>query len=157
MQFNKYAFATEIEEGSNLFEVFYISVFESDSDIAKRWKIGTSDGKAIVLNVTDYVKNNKITFGSVWDGNKFILPAVQDNSEMLKGLDTLDPWVYESGSLFFALISNNKVFGRSIEHLNIEMWDAATSNKVILLDLTDIKPFGVGYVWDGSTLTPPTE
>ena len=149
MQFDKYALATEIEEGSNLFEIFNIRIFNSDSEISQRWKIGTSDQKAVAMNVTGL---DNITFDSIWDGKKFNLP---DTKQRNLGPIIFDIWEHEPNSLSLAFMSNNKVFGRITQHVELEKFEAAFSNKVVIIDVSNIKPVGLGYIWNGSTIETP--
>jgi len=151
MKFDKYALATEIEENSNLFEVFEIIIFESDSEISKRWKSGTSNQNAIAMNVTGL---DNLTFDSFWDGQKFNLP---DNKERVVGHDVFDIWGHEENSLSLAFLSKNKIFGRVTKHNDIEKFEAAFSNKVLVIDASDVKLFGLGYIWDGSSFSLPKD
>lgn len=151
MKFDKYALATEIEDNSNLFEIFDIIIVDGDSDISKRWKPAASTLRAVAMDVTNY---DNVAYNSIWDGTKFTLP---DNHSNI-GSDIFDVWSRNEGSINHALMLDNKVFGKIVQHLDslqYNKYKAAFSNKVVVIDVTDMKSFGLGYIWNGSEVLPP--
>lgn len=136
----KYAFAVQLEENSNLFEIFDIILINqsSNNEMINRWKKGFLNG-----NVTLLKNNNveKISENSFWDGEKFIFN------------NNFKSFEYYNKNLSIVLLSNNYVFGL----INLpedqyvkDKYEAALDSNVIGIDISNIDNVELGSIWNGT-------
>lgn len=136
---NTYAFAVQLEENSNFFEIFVITSIYVDmpNNIFIRWQNGFLNGDVSVI------KNNigTIKEGSFWNGNSL----VDNESGNILNIDYID------GSRYgIILLSNNYVFGgANVSGVNVEKFEAALESKVIGIDITNTDA-NLGSIWDGT-------
>ena len=136
----KYAFAVEIEP-NEIFEVFdVITVPDDFPNIQRVWSEGISAGVPAVVQVSGV--------SGVSTGDSYI-DGVFTNKKETNSL------VLSDDIVGFALVSNSTVYGHvSMEatSFNAEKYIAATQEKTIVFDATDVPQVVIGSLWDGDRI-----
>lgn len=143
MNIKKYAFL--VKDSENHYEVFDLMMLPfNDDEFFHRWNTGMSSDSVVMIRVSGV---EDLYIYDAYDGHTFYRSDRSGKHvHLTEGRDT------------YALVSEGHVFGTLSFESNsftAKKYEAATSQEVTVLDVTETPGVNLGYVWDGANFIAP--